>query len=279
MTKVFSARPIQASRDADNSVSNIGEGAAPDGNQASPRENTARTRDSNIALVNKQFQDCDTLISNGPAMTSNGQKSSVSSTDRKTIRRNHQKPKTRGLMGLSVAVAVLCSLPMVSGLTCTYQIEKAGKCVDPTCTKVADEFIWTKAGICEKCPEFKTASIDHKTCIDPTCPLKKADEYIWDKTGKCEKCPGFKTADKDHKLCVEPKCASEYFFYSDVGKCEKCPDYKLQNKDDKGKCILKKCAANEKIEKVGDVLKCTECPAGKIAGGDSKEKCVVDFNL
>jgi hypothetical protein len=73
MTKVFSARPIQASRDADNSVSNIGDGAAPGGNQASLTQNTARTRDSNVAPRNREFKDSDTMISNGPAMRSNGQ--------------------------------------------------------------------------------------------------------------------------------------------------------------------------------------------------------------
>ena len=132
-------------------------------------------------------------------------------------------------MGLSVAVAALCSLPMVSAaLTCDFQVEVGGKCVDPTCAdKKADEYIWLKDGKCKKCDDFKTASKDHKDCIDPTCDAKKADEYIWEATGKCKKCDGLKTADTDHKKCVEPKCKTEYQYWSDVGKCVDCDEYKV----------------------------------------------------
>ena len=185
----------------------------------------------------------------------------------------------RGLMGLSVAVAVLCSLPMaLAAPKCDYQVLKAGKCVDPDGCAKQDK--WLQSGACEKCPEFKTPSKDRRTCIDPTCDDKKADEYVREKTGECKKCDGLKTADKDHKKCVEPKCDNEYFYWSTVGKCEKCDDYKLQNPNDKGKCMLKKCETNEKITKTDKPLKltCEKCPLGKIAGGDNKEKCVVEFN-
>jgi hypothetical protein len=70
-------------------------------------------------------------------------------------------------MGLSVAVAALCSLPLIDALTCTYQVEKAGKCEDPKCP--TPQYIWTKDGACKKCDDFKRSSKDRKDCVDPTC--------------------------------------------------------------------------------------------------------------
>ena len=150
-------------------------------------------------------------------------------------------------MGFSVAVAVLCSLPMALAADpkCEYQVLKAGKCEDPSTCAIND--IWNLDGSCKKCEEYKTPSKDHRTCIDPTCDDKKADEYVWETNGACKKCDGLKTADKDHKLCVEPKCDTEYFYWSDVGKCEKCDDYKVQDSADKSKCMLKKCDSNGRI--------------------------------
>jgi len=75
---------------------------------------------------------------------------------------------------------------MAEALTCTYQVEEGGKCVDPKCPKDPEEtqFIWKKDGKCELCPKQKTSSKDRKTCVDPSCDAK-ADEFIWTRTGLC----------------------------------------------------------------------------------------------
>ena len=71
------------------------------------------------------------------------------------------------------------------------------------------------------------------------------------------KCEDYKTPSLDHRTCVDPSCDNEYFYWSTVGLCEKCDDYKVQDPNDKGKCILKQCKTNEKLMKKGKSLTLT----------------------
>ena len=83
----------------------------------------------------------------------------------------------------------------------------------------AENQIILKDGTREKCESWKTASSDHKTCVDPEC------EFNFKKLidGSCERCPLYQRASSspDHKTCAEPECAKDLVIGTD-GICKAC---------------------------------------------------------